>query len=1147
MRRTRQGWSARGLIAMMAFAQSTWAATCTAKTGGPYNWGNASTWTGCNNRAPRDGDTVIIPNGSTVTLNVDTNQLASLTVQAGGILQGNNGGGQNLLDLSGGPGNLTNNGTITLTDNVLQIAGNFVNNGSFTAGTSQTQFAGNATQTISGTNPITFADLDLSNPTAITLGTNVTVAGQLTAPQSLTSTCPIDYTLTSNSGATVQHTCPSAFSCTPPSNLPAGVAVTCQCDSFNRSTLNPSTIFGANWVVSTSDATGILPSIVNPGYLRLTNNTNNNAKAVTVPGIFPAAGNYISVEFKHYAYNGSGADGVAVTLSDYSVPAVPGAYGGSLGYAQETGIHDGFAGGWIGVGIDEYGNYQNTNEGRIGGPGFTPESVGIRGSGSGQIGYNWLGGTASLNPIVDNRGSTTPAPGYLYQVIVDARNPAATAVAVNRDTTGTGTSYSQLIGTTNVFTTATGLGFTQAPVPANWQISFTGSTGGSTNIHEIGAVRICASNMAPPTGGTASGFNAIDSAYGTPPSVAVQNYLTGHLFTKLMGTPFKLNVAALNNNQIVTTYAASGTKTVTVKLVDNSDSLPGSPNYSASAANCTQSCTSTCTGKPAVTGGSQTLNFTSSNKGQQQTANFVLNSAYQKLVAIISDGTTAACSTDAFSVRPLSVSSVTSNATNTGTSGTPVFKAGSTPFSLAAAIAGVAGYPNGYTGVLQINSAAVQPSSPATVAGALTGTFPAAVSGTPSSTASGTAFTYSEVGQFYLPGPNYTASPAISPGVYDNTWTSIDSGSTQNDCNSTPVAAAYSNTMDANGKYGCYFGITANTGAYGRFIPDHFALSPGATLTTRSDLSCSPVSTFTYMDEPMTATFSLTAQNAGNGTTQNYAGTLAKLNLTAPASFGFGAINNAATPLTPRLSLISSSGSWVAGVATGISNILAVSSLTTPATPRTGAPDGPFDILSLGIAPIDTDSVQLVTGALNLNVGNGTQDHAALGPTTSVRFGRLMLNNASGSEQLNLPIPIRTQYWNGTVFTTNSLDNCTALSQGNFALGNYAKGLTPTNMGTSHIAIGGPFVNGVGSLVLALPSPTASGSVDIAVNLGLSPASVDQSCPAWTSPGPASNGASMVYLRGKWCGANYSNDPRARVTFGIYKNSNDFIYLREMY
>ncbi len=933
--------------------------------------------------------------------------------------------------------------------------------------------------------------------------------------------------------------------CTPPSNIPSGVQVGCQCDTFSRSTLNPSTIFGANWIVSTSDSTGIVPSIVNTGYLRLTNNTGNNAKAVTVPGIFPAAGNYISVEFKHYAYNGTGADGVAVTLSDYSVPAVPGAYGGSLGYAQETGIHDGFAGGWIGVGIDEYGNYQNTNEGRLGGPGLTVESVGIRGSGSGQLGYNWLGGTATLSPIVDNRGSTTASPGYYYQVIVDARNAAATAVAVNRDTTGTGTSYTQLIGTTNVFTTATGLGFTQAPVPANWQISFTGSTGGSTNIHEIGAVRICASSMAPPTGGTAGSFNAIDSAYGIPPSVAVQNYLTGHLYTKLMGTPFKLNVAALNNNQIVTTYAASSTKTVTVKLVDNSDSLAGSPNYFASAANCTQSCTSACTSKTAVTGGSQTLSFTSSNKGQQQTANFTLNSAYQKLVAIISDGTTTACSTDAFSVRPLSVTSVTSNATNTGTTGTPVIKAG-TNFSLAATIAGVTGNPNGYTGVLQINSAAVQSSSPATVAGALTGTFPAAVSGTPSSTASGTTFTYGEVGQFFLLGPNYTASPSISPGVYDNTWTSIDSGVTQNDCNSTTAAAAYSNTIDASGKYGCYFGIATNTGAYGRFVPDHFALSPSATLITRNDLSCSPASTFTYMDEPMATTFTLTAQNATNGTTQNYAGVFAKLDLANPVAFGFGAINNAATktPLTPRLSLVSTSGSWTGGVATGISGVLAVSSQSGPATPRTGAPDGPFDLLDLGIAPSDADGVQLpLSGALNLDVdNNGSMDHASLG-RTAVRFGRLKLNNAFGSELLDLPIPAEAQYWNGTVFVTNTADNCTVISATNIAMGNYLPNLSACE---TAISISGRLSAGKSNLKLVKPGAGNNGSVDLTVNLGIT--ATGQTCVA---PLPATQQAAVAanqsYLQGKWTGTSYNQNPHARATFGVYKNANEFIYMREMY
>lgn len=652
------------------------------------------------------------------------------------------------------------------------------------------------------------------------------------------------------------------FACTQPANTPAGLNLTCVCDTFGRATLNPSTIFGANWIASTSDTTGILPSIVNPGYLRLTNNTGNNAKAATVPGIFPAAGNYISVEFRQYAYNGSGADGIAVTLSDYSVPAVPGAFGGSLGYAQRTGIN-GFAGGWIGVALDEYGNYQNPTEGRLGGPGFIRDSVGARGSGSGSSGYNWLGGTATLAPQIDNNASATPSLGYYYQVIVDARNePSSTAVAVNRDTGG---GYTPLISIPNVYTAATAQGFTQAPVPTNWQISFTGSTGGSTNIHEIGALRICASTIWPPSGGTASGFNAVDEAYGNAsvaPRVPVQNYLNGHIYMKVAGTPFKLNVAALANNQIQTAYVVTGSKSVTVKLVDNSDGAcvldSTQPGY----------CNATCTGKTAVTGGSQTLTFVPADQGQKQSTDFTLNSAYKNLAAIISDGTVTACSTDAFSVRPLSVATVTSsNATNAGTTGTPIFKAGSDNFSLTATVPGVTGAPagtlNGYTGVLKINNATLQVIAPATFAGAVAGTFPAATSASPSSTATGN-FTYSEVGAFRLPGYNPATdltsrrgvfdgvdtlnectTPGLTPGQCDAlraaTWTGVDSISTKGDC----ILDSYRNTRDTGGtfatnvnfgKFGCTFGLAATTAGFGRFVPDHLTLISAQT-KQRSDIA----------------------------------------------------------------------------------------------------------------------------------------------------------------------------------------------------------------------------------------------------------------------------------------------------------------------
>lgn len=913
--------------------------------------------------------------------------------------------------------------------------------------------------------------------------------------------------------------------CSAPSNIPVGVSVSCQCDTFSRPTLNPSTIFNSNWIVSTSDSTGILPSIVNSDYLRLTNNTGNNAKAATVPGIFPAAGNYISVEFRQYAYNGSGADGIAVTLSDYAVPAVPGAYGGSLGYAQKTGI-TGFAGGWLGVALDEYGNYQNPTEGRLGGPGFIVQSVGARGSGSGMNGYRWLGGTTALTPKIDDKASATPSLGYYYQVIVDARNePTSTTISVNRDT---GAGYTSLISIPNVYSAATAQGFTQAPVPANWQISFTGSTGGSTNIHEIGSLRICASSFLPPSGGVAGDFNAIDEAYGTPP-LAVQNYLGGRIFTKLVGTPFKLNVAALSNSQILTTYALTSSKTVTVKLVDNSDSLTDTTK------DCTLTCSAACTGKAAVTGGTQTLTFASGagDKGQKQSPSFTLNSAYQKLVAVISDGTTTACSTDAFSVRPLSIASVTSsNATNAGTSGGPIFKAGSDNFALTATTTGVAGSPSGYNGVMKINNKVLQAASPATVAGALSGTtFPSATPGTPSSTATGATFTYSEVGGFKLPGYDPATDTTTRRSVYDGVatadecttpglttaqcnalraaaWTGVDGISSLADC----VLDSYSNTKDASGKYGCNFGLLPNTVVFGRFVPDHFDTVVKYDTGTKVFMSCPTGLTcpasgdlvygngFVYSGQPFTT--EITARNAAGAITLNYdtgktlskAVTLSAWDVAGGASAnpGGGALTSNTVPST----------AFSAGVAT-VTN--------TPTYTFAAVPTAPTDIF---IRAVDADGISSLRATPSASVEGGVK----------VVSGRVKLVNVYGSELLPLTVTATLQYWGGasTGYVTSTTDNVNTVTAAKISRTNcqgaLLTGVACNALGAISSVISVPVSPppyGVFSINLAAPGAGKTGSEDLTVNAG-----------GWPSYLPSSTG---------------------RATFGVYKGRNDFIYQRESY
>ncbi len=882
--------------------------------------------------------------------------------------------------------------------------------------------------------------------------------------------------------------------CSPPSNIPVGVTVTCQCDTFGRAALNPSTIFGGNWVATTSDATGIVPRIVNSGYLRLTESTGNNAKAATVPGIFPAAGNYISVEFKHYAYNGSGADGIAVTLSDYAVPAQPGAFGGSLGYANQTSIN-GFAGGWIGVALDEYGNYQNPTEGRHGGPGFIVQSVGVRGSGSGLVGYPWLKGTANLTTVapnvgIDNRTSTTPSLGDFYQVIVDSRGNNGVSgpalVSVNRDITGVGTAYSPLIAAFDAYAAATAVGYTQAPVPQNWQVSFTGSTGGSTNIHEIGALRICAQTIVPTTGGTPGGFNGIDEAY-TRSDV---NAVSGHLYTKLAGTAFTMKVAALNaaGSGILTTYAFSGSKTVTVKLID--DSVGASCNASAAAC-------SAC-GKPVVA--SQTMTFASGDTGFKQSGNFTVP-AYANLLVQMSDGTTTGCSVDTFAVRPSGIAVTSSNATNTATTGTPIFKAGSDNFSLTATTTAISGNSGYAGGVPKINSAAVTAASPATVAGALSGSFAAAISGASSATATGSTFIYSEVGAFNLLGPNFAISRI--PGVYDDAWTAIDSGA-KNDCISGTTAAAYSNTKDANGKYGCNFGISANSGAFGRFVPDHFDTVVKYDIGSRVFMSCPSGLTcpasgdlvygngFVYSGQPFTA--QVTARNAAGAVTLNYdsARTLSNaVTLSAWDTAGGATANPGGGTLSP-------------GAVPSTAFNLGVATTSTPTYTFPTTPVAPTDIHVR--AEYTTDSVTSLRGVSSIEGG------------IKVVSGRVKIFNAHGSELLSLPMTAAVQYWNATNWVTSTTDDATSFNTATDIAASIVKGPLA---GVSVAGAGAVTVAG-GVKTFTLNKPLVSGSADISLG-----------APAYLLAG--SNVAAV------------NPSKTGRATFGVYKGANEFIYLRENY
>ncbi|MHB1231650.1 MAG: DUF6701 domain-containing protein [Burkholderiales bacterium] len=328
------------------------------------------------------------------------------------------------------------------------------------------------------------------------------------------------------------------------------------------------------------------------------------------------------------------------------------------------------------------------------------------------------------------------------------------------------------------------------------------------------------------------------------------------------------------------------------------------------------------------------------------------------------------------------------------------------------------------------------------------------------------------------------------------------------------------------------------TGNIGRFYPHHFVAS--GTLTQRADLACAPVSSFTYMGEPMGLALTLTAQNATNGTTQNYttASGFAKLDGATASkwtafgvndSIGLGAVDGT-TPLSARLGISGApSGNWTAGVGTLTANVV---------LNRGAVPDGPFSNFRLGIAPQDLDGVMLLPGALNMDADvNGSSERQQVA-TGGIRYGRVRLSNAIGSERLPLPVPLKVQYYNGAGFVDNNADSCTQVpvpmpvafaTPLNPGLTFYTPPTTPTNIlasGDTTATINGAssgngiFAGGDGGLMLSAPSGAHYGYVDIVIAV-----------PAW--------------LQFNWTGV--VGNPRARATFGAYRSTDQFIYQRENY
>jgi len=300
-------------------------------------------------------------------------------------------------------------------------------------------------------------------------------------------------------------------------------------------------------------ASGRLPDAPGQGALRLTNgdtriggsNGDDQTGAVVSNFTFPTDEG-LQVTFTSVTYGGDGlsrhgADGISFFLMDGSKPPSVGALGGSLGYScsNVNSRYDGVTGGYLGIGIDEYGNFSNPDDNTDTGPGFRGGRISMRGAGDTawvslntrypayypstlgswersvavkstcRTGYAWNYSGATVTDAtgasVPHRSRTNEKLPYNYPLISYSDLPPAVSIANQQGTNmpkrGDATpitysiritqdglldfSYSVNGGSAQQVIANRRITDSNGPLPASFRFGFSAGTGGGNNVHEL--------------------------------------------------------------------------------------------------------------------------------------------------------------------------------------------------------------------------------------------------------------------------------------------------------------------------------------------------------------------------------------------------------------------------------------------------------------------------------------------------------------------------------------------------------------------------------------------------------------------------------------------------------------------------------------
>lgn len=223
----------------------------------------------------------------------------------------------------------------------------------------------------------------------------------------------------------------------------------------------------------------------------------------------------------------------------------------------------------------------------------------------------------------------------------------------------------------------------------------------------------------------------------------------------------------------------------------------------------------------------------------------------------------------------------------------------------------------------------------------------------------------------------------------------ISSGAIWNEAGTVNLTAALNN----NSYLGAGDAFERPASPVGRFYPHHFVVA--SSLVSNS---CEADS-FSYLGQPKIGiNFTLHALNAGGSLVKNYG----HENYAGVAAIGAAAIDTANNLPAGRL-IADVSATWVDGI---YDVTLSDAEVTRRAD---NEPDGPFENVEVHIEITNAEDSRAFL--------NGVDE--ALSGELHLKYGRMVLENIYGPEDVQLNVQLNTEYWNGERFVPHSLDNCT--------------------------------------------------------------------------------------------------------------------------